>query len=154
MARRSKGIKVAFKKVVRARTKAFPFLKPALQQGKVALRKQLKKAVATLSSKGKTAGIKVKLSLAVEKAAVFTMQAAKRKVHYRSGDLRRSINVRSLGLYSYSVGTGLPYGKYLEEGTKGGQVIRPKTKKALSFVWANAPAGIRRRFSKRGRKRR
>lgn len=152
---RSGGVKVVLKKVIRGKTRAFPFLAPGLEVGKRALRIELKRAVATLSGAGlNTISLRKRLDDAVEIAAVVTEQAAKRKVRYQSGDLRRSINKRKIARYVWSVGTGLPYGKWLEEGTKGGKVIYPKTKKALSFVWKNAPAGVRARFGKHKRKRR
>jgi hypothetical protein len=156
MAKRGGGIRVFLKKVVRGRTRAFPYLAPSLKLGEKALRAGIKRIVATLPATGfRPITVKRKLDLAVETAANVTKQAAQRKVQKRSRNLERSINARRIRPMVWSVGTGLPYGRYLEEGTKGGKVIRPKSARVLSFVWANAPAGVRRRFKKkRGGRRR
>ena len=151
MARRSKGPLVFFRKVRRAATKARPFLKPAGNIGRRVMVVQLRRGIATLSTVTKQSVAAV-AAQAARLGTFAALKAAQRKVPVGpTGRLRASLNARRRTRTFWTVGTNVVYGKWVERGTRGGQIIRPKRGKLLAFHWANAPAAVRRRFRGRGR---
>lgn len=55
--------------------------------------------------------------------------------HYGTGHLARNVQMESdRSTATARVGTNVPYGKWLEFGTRGGRVIRPKRGKALRWI--------------------
>ncbi|MDO5562524.1 MAG: hypothetical protein Q4F74_02825 [Synergistaceae bacterium] len=65
-------------------------------------------------------------------------------VPFRTGELRKSIHVSSLG-YGYLVGTNKVYARAVHEGRKA-LVIKPKNKKAL--YWGGAAHPVKKVFQK------
>lgn len=152
MARRNRGPLVFFRYVRRKGTKAQPYLKPGLEVGKKAMRTALRGGVATLRTL-KPAAFRQMVGRSVRIGAFAALQAAQRKVRRDTGRLRGSLNARQLSVFLWAVGTNVRYARWVEEGTRGGQIIRPKRGKVLAFHWKNAPAGVRKRFAGRGRRR-
>ena len=153
MASRARGPLVFFKKVRLAAAKPKPFLKPGGAVGRRVMVAELKRGISTMSGKKSLSSANVEgvASKAVRVGAFAAQQAAQRKAPVRKGRLRASINARQRTKFLWTVGTNVVYGRWVEEGRRGGTVIRPKRAKALRFHWANAPADVRRRFSRRGR---
>ena len=58
----------------------------------------------------------------------------------QTGRLWNSVAWARAGHLTVRVGTNVKYGRWLEEGVRGGKIIRPKSKKALSWI---APDGSR-----------
>lgn len=150
MARRSKGPLVFFRKVRRAATKARPFLKPGGRIGRRIMVVELRRGIATLSTLTKQSVAAVAAE-ATRLGAFAALQAAQRKAPVDKGRLRASLNARRRTRVLWTVGTNVIYAKWVEEGTRGGQIIRPRRGRVLAFHWANAPSAVRRRF--RGRRR-
>lgn len=81
---------------------------------------------------------------------------AKRLCPVDTNRLRSSIGHQLItdgGALSVRVGTNVDYALFVHEGTRP-HIIRPRTKKALAFVWPNAPGNIaagRPKRSKRGK---
>lgn len=85
--------------------------------------------------------------------------AARRNVNSRSGALARSIEVSVVGrggVTGAQVGTSLFYAKYVHDGTgiygPTGQVIRPRSKKALEFQGRGGTVFSRYSVGQRGTK--
>jgi hypothetical protein len=138
--------------VRRKPTKAQPYLKPGLEVGKKVMRTALRGQIATLRSLNPVV-FRTTVARAVRIGAFAALQAAQRKVPRDTGRLRGSLNARQLSAFTWAVGTNVRYARWVEEGTRGGQIIRPKRGKVLAFHWKNAPAGVRKRFARRGRRR-
>ncbi len=136
------GPLVFFKKVRRAATKAQPHLRPGLRVARSILRRITPRLIAAAASGGPLA-VEAALDVAVRTAAFAALQSTQRKVPVATGRLRSSYTVAKRSQFVYSVGTNVFYARFVELGTKGGQIIRPRTKKALRFRWRNAPAGLR-----------
>lgn len=154
MASKGQGPLVFFKKVRRAATKAKPYLKPAGVQGRRVMVVELRRGIATLSGRGSlnTRAVTAVAAKAVRIGAFSTLIAAQLKVPKgKTGRLRASLNARMRSSFLWTVGTNVRYARWVEEGTRGGRIIRPRRKKALSFHWANAPAGVRRHARRRSR---
>ena len=143
MAGRPQGPQVFFKRVRRAATKAQPYLAPGARAGRRAMVVALRRGIATLPSVTKRA-VGAVAERAARIGAFAALQAAQRKAPVDKGRLRASLNARRRNKYLWTVGTNVRYAKWVEKGTRGGQIIRPKTKRALSFRWKNAPAGMQR----------
>lgn len=152
MARRGGGVRVFFKKVTRGTIAPRPYLRPGLQTGSQSLRRAVQTVLATAQSVT-AAQLRKKLALAARTGGLATLQAAKRKAPADKGTLRNNISLTQIGQFEYSVGTNLIQGIIMEKGSKGGQTIRPRRARALSFVWSNPPSPIRRAFGRRGRRR-
>ena len=77
-------------------------------------------------------------------------QLAKQYVPVDTGLLRRSINLHPIveGSKEYVLADGVEYGEAIEYGTDP-HIIRPKTKKALSFEWTDYGGTM---LSKKGRR--
>lgn len=141
---RSRGPQMFFQRVRRAATKAQPYLLPGARIGRRVMVAALRRGIATLQSVTKQA-VSAVAERAARSGAFAALQAAQRKAPVDKGRLRASLNARRRSKYLWTVGTNARYAKWVEKGTRGGRIIRPKNARALSFRWANAPAGMRRR---------
>jgi len=150
MARR-KGPMVFFKWVRRGKTPARPFLGPAFKLGREVLVEQVQRVITT--SRGRLTNLDRRLDKAVRIAAFATLVAARRKAPWDTGHLRASGNARQVSPLVWTVGFGAKYARWVEEGTKGGKIIRPVRAKVLAFHWKNAPKAVRQQFRRRGRRR-
>jgi hypothetical protein len=144
MAGRSKGPQMFFKRVRRAATKAQPYLIPGARLGRRVMVAALRRGIATLQNATKRAVNEV-VERAARAGAFAALQAAQRKAPVDKGRLRASLNARRRSPTLWTVGTNVRYARWVEKGTRGGRIIRPKNKRALAFNWKNAPAGMRRR---------
>jgi len=62
----------------------------------------------------------------------------------QTGRLRTSVKAERIAPLVRRVGTPVKYGKWLEEGIKGGTVIRPRHKRALAFIVPSGEQIVRR----------
>ena len=152
MARRRRGPLVFFRFVTRGATPAQPFLMPAFETGKRVLTQQVRHVIATSRSLRRSVLMR-RLEDAVRIAVYTTLTAAQRKAPADTGHLRASGSARRVRPLVWTVGFGARYARWVEEGTKGGKIIRPVRARVLAFHWKNAPPEVRRRFRRRGRRR-
>ena len=153
MARRSKGPLVFFKRVRLGATKPRPFLKPGGVHGRRVMVAELHRGIATLSGAGQlnTRTVTGVAAKATRVGAFAALKVAQRKAPVDKGRLRASLNARMRSRLIWTVGTNVIYARWVEKGRRGGRIIRPRRKKALSFHWANAPPGVRRNARRRSR---
>ena len=150
MARRASGPLVFFKRVRQAAMKARPYLVPSGAIGRRVIVVELRRGIATMSTVTKRT-VSVVAARAVKLGAFASAGAARRKVPVDRGRLKGSIHPRERTPILWTVGTNVVYARPVEEGVRGGKIIRPRRARVLSFRWRNAPAAVRRRF--RGRRR-